>query len=463
MSTDLVGQAGVAIPASAVDVRLVKCWYQAGRNVWETDKRILVPELLLKDDDLVRVDLKSKQNFIRVNIAGKARYIEISTPGATIPDRAITNDAKYILPFDLPANFTKQVWLTVKVPPQAPAGVYSGSILLVDSENGQRAISIEVQVLPFDLDPAILEYALYYRGKVTYEPFPGIGSEWKTPMQYRVELEDIRAHGVSYPTIYQPYDPVALTRALEIRDDVGLPKDRLYVLGMGTGNPADVQSIRLLGEKVARWKRVATGHGYHRIYIYGIDEAKGKRLSSQRAAWERVHQEGAGVFTACHEGDWKLVGNLLDVAVLSGPFKSEDVRAWHSLGKRVLIYSNPQAGVEDARIYRENYGYRLWMNGYDGAMDYAYQHGFSCIWNDFDNERYRDHVFAYPTTDGVIDTIQWEGFREAVDDVRYLSTYLNGGYKIRDLEAPRRIKRVFGTLDAVTMREEITAKLSLGR
>ena len=35
---------------------------------------------------------------------------------------------------------------------------------------------------------------------------------------------------------------------------------------------------------------------------------------------------------------------------------------------------------------------------------------------------YRDHVFAYPTLNGVIDTIQWEGFREAVDDVRYLTT-----------------------------------------
>jgi len=32
--------------------------------------------------------------------------------------------------------------------------------------------------------------------------------------------------------------------------------------------------------------------------------------------------------------------------------------------------------------------------------------------------------FVYPAADGVIDTIQWEGFREGVDDVRYLSTLL---------------------------------------
>lgn len=31
---------------------------------------------------------------------------------------------------------------------------------------------------------------------------------------------------------------------------------------------------------------------------------------------------------------------------------------------------------------------------------------------------------AYPTQDGVIDTIQWEGWREGVDDVKYLTTLL---------------------------------------
>ena len=28
-------------------------------------------------------------------------------------------------------------------------------------------------------------------------------------------------------------------------------------------------------------------------------------------------------------------------------------------------------------------------------------------------------AMAYPTVDGMIDTIAWEGFREGVDDVRY--------------------------------------------
>jgi len=87
------------------------------------------------------------------------------------------------------------------------------------------------------------------------------------------------------------------------------------------------------------------------------------------------------------------------------------------------MYANPQVGVEDPLLYRHNYCLSLYFLGYDGCMDYAYQHSFGKhIWKDFDHHKYRDHVFAYPTSNGVVDTIQWEGFREAVDNVRYVHT-----------------------------------------
>ena len=58
-------------------------------------------------------------------------------------------------------------------------------------------------------------------------------------------------------------------------------------------------------------------------------------------------------------------------------------------------------------------------------MNFAYQYGFgNNIWNDFDSGHVRDHVFAYPTSDGVIDTIQWEGWSEGVDDTRYVATLM---------------------------------------
>jgi hypothetical protein len=90
----------------------------------------------------------------------------------------------------------------------------------------------------------------------------------------------------------------------------------------------------------------------------------------------------------------------------------------------VFSYANPQVGVENPFVFRKNYGLVLWQQDYDGAMPYAYQHSEGSSWNDFDG-RYRDHMFTYPTTDGVIDTLAWEGFREGVDDVRYLTTLVD--------------------------------------
>jgi len=54
-------------------------------------------------------------------------------------------------------------------------------------------------------------------------------------------------------------------------------------------------------------------------------------------------------------------------------------------------------------------------------MVYAYQHNFGTHWNDFDSPTYRNHHFVYSTASGVIDTIQWEGYREGVNDLKYLT------------------------------------------
>lgn len=77
--------------------------------------------------------------------------------------------------------------------------------------------------------------------------------------------------------------------------------------------------------------------------------------------------------------------------------------------------------VENFSVYRRNYGYSLYNAGFDGAFPWAYQGAFGKMWTDNDDS-VRDHMATYPTSTGVIDTIQWEGMREAVDDTRYAAT-----------------------------------------
>ena len=61
-ATQLQGQSGF-IASSNIDIRVVKCWYQAGYGVNDVTHKHLTPELLLKDDSLVKVE--GDENYLK--------------------------------------------------------------------------------------------------------------------------------------------------------------------------------------------------------------------------------------------------------------------------------------------------------------------------------------------------------------------------------------------------------------
>ena len=77
----------------------------------------------------------------------------------------------------------------------------------------------------------------------------------------------------------------------------------------------------------------------------------------------------------------------------------------------------------DVRHHTAGVGEALRPQTLDGAMNFAYMwlpHSILC-WNDYAGPvgGYRAYNMVYPTDDGVIDTVQWEGYREGIDDIRY--------------------------------------------
>ena len=57
-------------------------------------------------------------------------------------------------------------------------------------------------------------------------------------------------------------------------------------------------------------------------------------------------------------------------------------------------------------------------------MLYAYQDSRGSAWDDTDGI-FRDHLFTYPTTSSSIDTLAWEGIREASYDSRYFDALVD--------------------------------------
>ncbi len=441
---DLVGK-NSSIDSSNVDIKIVKAWYQAG-GAW-TKHRIdkmespkLVPELLLNDDSLIRVDNSTRTNFLRLSRGTNIQYIDIGSRDVT--DRPIIHsiadfpvqDAASFQPFSLAKGENKQLWVTVKIPLDTLEGTYIGLLKIIDDGRLIGSLTLQVNVLPFVLREPKLEYSIYYRGKLDGGS-GSISSEYKSETQLEAELTNMKLHGITNPTVYQrlynKHDRSRredmksislLKRYLQIRQDVGYSQRPLYFLGNTTGAPKDGKSVAILEQTVISVKSLAAAYGATGFYIYGIDEATGQQLIEQLYGWRRVHALGGKVFVAGNTRHFETVNGATDIIVFYGMPDSQEAEKWHSRNKKIFSYHNPQTGPENPALFRKNYGILLWQRDFDGAMPYAYQHSMGSIWNDFDHEKYRDHNFTYPTKNGVIDTLAWEGFREGVDDVRYIAT-----------------------------------------
>ena len=203
-ATSLTGTSG-SIAATNVDIRVVKCWYQNGTESWklyESGPKALTPELLLKDDSLVKV--QDGENYLKLT---SGSYVWISEEGSeTLPvhyslTELPVKDSSTLQPVSIPSGTNKQFWITVHVPDDSVSGTYSGSIQLRTSAGLVGQIQLGLEVLPIELSQPYLIYSMGYLGVLS--DVGGISQNYKNQEQYTAEIENMVAHGAIYaePTI----------------------------------------------------------------------------------------------------------------------------------------------------------------------------------------------------------------------------------------------------------------------
>ena len=347
--------------ANQMDVSVAKVWYQAGVSLKEVDNKVLTQELLVKNDSLVCVDRDSKTNYLLVKEPdGKRKYINISDPNGKFPPNVYLTDSKTLLPFSIKSGMNKQIWFSIHIPENIKQGKYISNVEITSDKGIIKDFPIEVTVLPFNLAPSRIIYGIYYHGHLTNNP-PQFSYDKKSKQQLKIELKDMLEHGIRYPTCYQKFDKI--DTELLIRDSIGFPKDKFFVLGIQTGNPQAEFQLNELNQNINKWLQEIKNYHIKELYIYGIDEAKGDKLTSESKAWQVVHHAGARVFVAVYKQAINLVGGLLDIAVMNGKMDKHVAQEWHSYGGKIFSYANPQVGMENPEIYRRNYGLALWKAG----------------------------------------------------------------------------------------------------
>jgi hypothetical protein len=416
------------LPASIVDIKLVATWYQAnvGDIYAKTINKTLLPDLLINDAKLIKNDFEAQKSYLRITTGGQQTYVDVTDPDAPAfpPDTEI-HDAPSLLPFDLAANANQQVWVTVRVPQDAAPGEYRGAILIAIPNKPAVTLPFTLTVLPFALEEPLIEQAIYYRGRLSAKyPNGTVQSEFKSPTQLQRDFAIMLDHGIKYPTVYQPLGPLLDTYLSAIKL-TGLPTDRLYTMYGTQRIPETAEAIGELAAGVKAWRETAVKEGFSdNLYFYGKDEVDAAAVRRQLPGWQAIHDAGGKVFVAVGEGVSDVDTKLLDIAAIPAyhhPVTASQLPKFRAHGAKLFNYEAPHAGLEDPSVYRSNYGYDLFNRGYEGAINYAYQHSFNNGWNDFDSD-VRDENFTYPSSDGPIDTIGFDGYRDAVNDLKYLAT-----------------------------------------
>ena len=452
---------GAALAPESLDLKVVKVWYQ-NRNGWfsyfgDTGFK-LVPELLLNDEDLVRVDTAKQANYAKLTDAEGRPVGErwINPPrqmdkrsadwrtginSVFQPMRPDFKDAPSLRPVALGRDVRKQFFLTVHVPVGTKPGVYRGEVRLAAAADGRRvgSVPVEVKVLDFvlprpktrlDPDRDFIVTAMQYLTIDTPRELNG-GDFELAKKQFRAVLENQRRHGVQVYWLSNAANPkqgaendfyIRTMQEVGMRTDLliggaAYPSNSITWKG-GVDRGATYSNMVEDAKAQAAYYDRALGH--HNVYIWHGDEPSASWVVKERPLVDAFHEGGFKFVLASNRTLFYKGGHLWDATtVSSSPNDPTSPRLWSQISGAPLVgwYGHMHVGPENPAQNRRQYGLAAYLSGYTALMNYAFHLG---PWND-DSTTYKPMVNAYGISGGLVDTLQWEGFREGVDDIRYAS------------------------------------------
>ena len=444
-------EAGIVFPAEALDLKLVKVWYQ-NRNSWfsyfgDTGFK-LCPELLVNDEDLIRVDEEETANYARITGAdGKAHERWINAPRQMAkwingkkwrrsncfdcgfqPMKPGFDDAESLQPVSLDADKSRQFFITAHVAKDQSAGLYRGKVAMNRVSDGSFVgeIPVAVRVLPFELpvpctyaDPSrpMIVTASHYLSMREILKYNG-GDRALGVKQLESIFRNLVRHGQTMhflKTEFNDRDGESLM-TLGLMKKVGMRTDMVRI-GMYKPKRHNFQMEPLRADAKRLMSQFENVLGHRNVYLRYGDETYGSWFEKHHNYFEAYNDEGF-LFHLHGEGHFMYRGVefVTWAGIANHPEDPNPTVRWNAITDGLVgWYSKMHVGPENPAFNRRQYGMASYLSGYSAICNYAHHLG---PYNDA-QVTYRPMTFFYGVHGGVIDTIQWEGFREGIDDMRY--------------------------------------------
>jgi len=149
----------------------------------------------------------------------------------------------------------------------------------------------------------------------------------------------------------------------------------------------------------------------------GVDEKTGDSRIQKI-----FHEEGLKVFNASNTPEEYLHYNLFFTYVWFPHRGVQSLIRFARARNHSVGYYTPMTQFKESVLFRYRVGFNLWNIRGEGYVPWVYlESADATAWKK--PEIGKHHFgFVFPAKNGVINTLQWEGYREGVYDFRYIST-----------------------------------------
>ena len=475
-----------------------------------------------KDLSAVRVtvgDLKSDNGSILPGETVRVWYLQQKHERRPLPATAYRIRGTFLPDWetrDLFRDVTQRCWLSARVPDNAKAGVYRGSVRIEANGAPATTLSLTVRVLPFVLERPERIHVMRRGANQVLVPYPVRypveGNDVRNKQFYRkMALDDLFAHGFApefalwWVGIYdRDTGKIAWnqTNSLSgppeqflqlIKDSPFGRKDWLWAdaasmnnrgLLDAFGSGSDTWEVEDTGRWLDALSTKLADSGFTRVYLHASAEESHLPKKAGVEGWRNFlryvrdnRKRWPNIFTThtCYT-DWGHPIALADcdlvgLGVFHGPREgaAAQVEAARATGRPFLLYGTRGRMVP---------GYYLWKAGASGTFHEFYAPYFGTLNNDWDNDLGMDSNArqvlneapgwcnaVYSPTGRMIGSWFWEELREGVDDDAYLTTLENWIARAklrRELEVVAARKKAEHALAEIADRIDLNVERALG-